>query len=403
MAKRQDKDNSILSQIQQSLMDDSDFLRALVEKSLQKILDTEFENFIQASPYERTEDRRGYRNGSYPRYLKTRVGKIELRVLRDREGNFSTELFSRYQRNEKAFVLSMIEMYLQGVSTRKVSSIVEQLCGSSISKSMVSELSKQLDNQINTWRNRPLTKNYPYLIVDARYEDIRESGVVSSQAVLIVIGISAEGKREILSVEIGDSESEQTWRGVFKRLRSRGLRGVLYAVSDDNKGLVKALKTEFQGVSWQRCQVHFMRNFLGKISKKKDKSYILKLKDVFNAPDIQSARSRKNDLVKELSAYKPKVSKWLDDEIEYCFTVYGLPEDHRRKMRSTNMIERLNQEILRRSRVVRIFPNRESCLRLIGAICMEQSEAWQVGYRYLDMSMLKVTEGGEEAAMAQAV
>ena len=396
------KDMGIVKEIQKVLLDDADFLRVLVQENLQQILKSEFEGFIQAYPYERSEDRQGYRNGSYSRRIKTRVGTIELEVIRDREGNFSTELFRRYQRNEQAFVLSMIEMYIQGVSTRKVRKVVETLCGTEVSKSLVSSLAKGLDENITRWRKRKLQKQYPYLVVDARYEDIRKEGVVMSQAVLIVVGISESGHREILSVDIGNSENEHEWSGVFQRLKSRGLSGVQYVVSDNHQGLVNALKREFQGAGWQRCQVHFMRNFMSKFSRKNSKEYVLKLKDIFSAPDIEQARERKENLVKELEGIKPQIAEWLDMDIESCYTVYSLPSEHRKRMRSTNMVERFNQELLRRSRVIRIFPNADSCIRLFGTMCMEQSEQWQTGQIYLNMDLLnnQTQQGWSELARA---
>jgi putative transposase len=402
MANVKTKDMGLVKEIQKVLLDDSDFLRVLVQENLQKIITAEFENNIQAAAYERTDARQGYRNGSYSRKIKTRVGSIELDVIRDREGIFSTELFRRYQRSEKAFVLSLIEMYIQGVSTRRVKNITETLCGTSISKSTVSNLVKEIDTNISRWRNRELAQNYPYLVVDARYEDIRNEGIVMSQAVLVVVGISASGHREILSVDIGNSENEQEWSGVFQRLKSRGLTGVQYVVSDDHQGLVNALKREFQGAGWQRCQVHFMRNFMSKFSRKDTKEYILKLKDIFAAPDIEQARERKGKLVKELEPLKPKIADWLDVDIESCFTVYSLPSEHRKRMRSTNMIERFNQELLRRSRVIRIFPNSDSCMRLFGAMCMEKSEQWQTGCKYLDMGLVQnqMQEGWSKLARA---
>ena len=402
MANVKTKAMGLVKEIQKVLLNDADFLRVLVQENLQKILIAEFEDKIQAAPYERTEARLGYRNGSYSRKIKTRVGTIELDVIRDRDGIFSTELFKRYQRSEQAFVLSMVEMYIQGVSTRRVKKITETLCGTSISKSTVSSLAQGIDENISKWRNRALTEEYPYLVVDARYEDIRKEGVVMSQAVLIVVGISVSGKREILSVDIGNSENEQEWSDVFGRLKSRGLKGVKYVVSDNNQGLVKAVKQKFQGASWQRCQVHFMRNFISKLSRKDTKEYVLKLKDIFAAPEIEQARERKEKLVKELESIKPKIADWLDADIESCFTVYSLPSEHRKRMRSTNMIERFNQELRRRSRVIRIFPNDESCLRLFGTMCMEKSEQWQTGRRYLDMNLLKnqAQEGWPKFAQA---
>ncbi len=403
MANVKAKGIGLVKEMQKVLLDDADFLRVLVQENLQKIIKTEFENNIQAIPYERTDSRKGYRNGSYSRKINTRVGTLELDVIRDRDGIFSTELFRRYQRNEQAFVLSMIEMYIQGVSTRKVKKVVEKLCGTTISKSTVSSLAKGIDENISRWRNRKLTEEYPYLVVDARYEDIRKEGVVMSQAVLIVVGISASGKREILSLDIGNSENQQEWSEVFQRLKSRGLSGIQFVVSDDHQGLVNSVKQKFQCASWQRCQVHFMRNFMSKFSRKDTKEYVLKLKDIFVAPDIEKARERKERFVKELESTKPKIAEWLDMDIESCFTVYSLPSEHRKRMRSTNMIERFNQELLRRSRVIRIFPNDESCLRLFATMCMEQSEQWQTGRTYLDMNLLNNRTQEEWSKLAKAV
>ena len=392
MAKQSQEDSRIVKQIQQVLLDDTDFLKTLVGEVLQKTIEKEFTDHIQAEHYERSANRKGYRNGSYPRTINTRVGPIELNIYRDRDGQFQTELFRRYQRSEQALILSMVDMYINGVSTRKVKKVVENLCGVNISKSFVSSMSKELDVTIQKWRNRPLNRNYPYLIVDARYEDIRCEGVVQSKAVLIVVGISETGHREILSVEIGDSEQAREWERVFRQLKERGLSGVRYMVSDDHSGLVKALRHQFQGVGWQRCQVHFIRNFMSKLSRKQTAKYISKLKDIFSAPQIELARERKENLVMELEVEKPEVAQWLDENIEYCFSVYSLPEAHRRRMKSTNMLERFNQELLRRSRVIRLFPNIDSCLRLFGSLCMEQSEQWQTGVKYLDMVLLNELE-----------
>ncbi len=402
MAKRTQPRVLGVKEIQEVLLDDRDFLKSLVSEVLQKTIETEFSNHIQADHYERTESRQGYRNGSYTRSIKTRVGTIELNICRDREGQFRTELFRRYQRSEKAFILSMVDMYINGVSTRKVKKVVESLCGTSVSKSLVSSLSKELDETVEKWRNRPLVNTYPYLVVDARYEDIRYEGMVQSKAVLIVVGISESGHREILSVDVGDSENELEWERVFKSLKERGLKDVQYVVSDDHSGLVKALKRQFQGTGWQRCQVHFIRNFMSKLSRKQVKKYICRLKDIFSAPEIELARERKDMLVRELEVEKPEVAEWLDDNIKYCFTVYKLPLELRRRMKSTNMLERFNQELLRRSRVIRIFPNVSSCLRLFGCMCMEQSEEWQTGVKYLDMELLKETKKEQRQELAKA-
>ena len=381
----QQKDNSLVKEFQKVLLDDKDFLKNLLSESLQSILQDEFNRFIKADHYERNPDRQSYRNGSYTRSIKTRVGPIELEVCRDRDGLFQTELFRRYQRSEQALVLSMTEMYLNGVSTRKVGNIVEELCGHSISRSHVSQLAAELDNKLSIWRKRKLNKVYPYLVIDARYERIRTVEGIVSKAVMIVIGISEDGHREILSIDIGDSENETDWGHIFKTLKDRGLSGVQYVVSDDHKGLVKALQRNFQRTLWQRCQVHFMRNFITKISRRKAKLYIPLLKDIFAAANKEDAIIRKNSLLDKLENEKPEVARWIDEEIESCFSVYNLPESHHRRMRSTNMIERLNQELKRRSRVIRIFPNDASCLRVLGTMCMEQSEIWESGKIYLTM------------------
>lgn len=379
------KDNAISQQVQTVLLNDHDFVKTVVQQCLQEMLQSEFDNFIKAGPYERSSSRRGVRNGSYYRTFKTRVGSLDLCVCRDREGQFQTELFGRYQRSEQAFLLSMLEMYLQGVSTRKVSKIVETLCGLSVSKSQVSELTKRLDKHIQTWRNRSLTDDaYPYLIIDARYEKIRTSQGVISHAVMIVIGISASGHRSILSVELGDSENESTWSEVFKKLKTRGIRGIKYVVSDDHGGLVRALRRHFQGVVWQRCQVHFIRNFVCKLNRRQLKVYLPLLKDIFAASSHQEALRRKQHLVAQLEKTHSELSVWLDENIDSCLNVNHLPLEHRRKMKSTNMLERLNEELRRRSRVIRIFPNKDSCVRMIAALCQETSETWETGKRYLN-------------------
>lgn len=383
------EDTSLVKEIQKVLLDDTDFLQKILGENLQKILHDEFNRYIGAGPYERTKERRGYRNGSYTRYLTTRVGRIELKVCRDREGLFQSELFRRYQRSEQALMLSMIEMYVQGVSTRKVTHIVQELCGVEISKSQVSALAGDLDKGLNHWRHRRIEKLYPYLVVDARYEKVRTSAGVVSRAVMIVVGISEDGYREILSIQLGDSENEVDWGNLFHDLKDRGLLGVRYVVSDEHGGLVNALNRHFQGVLWQRCEVHFIRNFISKLGRKESRKYVAQLQDIFAAPNVEEARSRKHHLVEDLLRVKSDIAQWVDEEIESCFSVYSLPESHWKRMRSTNMLERLMQELRRRSRVIRIFPNNDSCVRMMGTLCMEQSEEWETGTIYLNMDPLK--------------
>ena len=386
MAQSQDTDK--LSGYQSILLDDPDFLQDIVTTVLQQTLDDRFTQHIGASIHERTDGRKGYRNGSYSRTVKTRVGRIQLSVPRDRNGTFQSDLFARYQRNEKALVLSLMEMTLEGVSTRKVSKVTEVLCGTSFSKSLVSSLSADLDSQLDNWRNRSLDEAYPYLFVDALYEKVRHNGRVVSMAVMIVVGVSETGHRSILAVDVAHSENEADWGSLFSHLTARGLRGVQLVVSDNHKGLRKAIDRHFQGSSWQRCQVHFMRNLLTRL-RKRDRVWVMSaLKDVFNAPDRDQAWFRLRYLADQLRDDYPDLSDWLEEDGQDVLAVFDFPADHRRRLRTTNSVERLNEEIRRRTRVIRIFPNRDSCLRMASALCQEHDDDWTTGKCYLDMSLL---------------
>ncbi len=280
-------------------------------------------------------------------------------------------------------MLGVVQMYLQGVSTRKIKKITEDLCGLDISRTQVSNLTKGLDEDLNKWRERDLCeKSYPYLMVDARYEKVRINGQVLSQGVFLVVGIRDDGYREILGTWVCESENEASWSDAFKDLKSRGLNGVRYVVSDDHAGLRKAIDRQFQGCMWQRCSVHFVRNILNQVSCR-DRGFIMqRIKQITEAPDADAARKRINEVVEELEERYPKVCRLLEDHGEEILNVYQLPQSHRRKLRSTNMLERYNQELKRRTRVIRIFPNRESCLRLVTALALETSEDW-MGRRYL--------------------
>jgi transposase-like protein len=383
------KDKRFGEKAQASLLDDEDFLPKVLESYLQRFLERELAAFLGAERYARTEARRGYRNGYKPRTLKTRVGRIELLVPQDRDGQFRTELFGRYQRNEKALVLALQESYIQGVSTRRVKKITEQLCGTGFSKSLVSQLCQELDVDIEAWRNRGLTKRYPYLIIDARYEYIRDNGKVASKAVLIVKGISDSGHREILAVDVANTESEATWAELFRKLKERGVQGVLLVTSDEHKGLVAALRRHFQGAAWQRCQTHFQRNVRDLVPRSQQGAVADGLREVFNAPNLDKARSRLDELIESCRESYPKLADKLDEDIEQTLTCFQFPNAHRKKLRTTNGLERFNEEIARRSKVVRVFPNDKACIRLTAALAMEQSEEWLTGRRYLDMSLLE--------------
>jgi transposase-like protein len=361
-----------------------DFLRDLVQRTVQQVLEAEMTGFIGAESYQRNDVRRGWRNGYKPRTLKTRVGERELMVPKDRDGQFQTELFDRYQRSEKALVLALLQMYVEGVSTRKVSAITEALCGLEVSKSQVSALSQKLDAEVAEWRSRPLTEAYPYLVIDARYEKVRRGGQVVSQGVLVVIGISAAGYREVLGCWVAESESEASWGAVFSELKQRGLHGVGYVVSDDHAGMVKAIERHFQGAVWQRCQVHFVRNALSLCGRQQRPLVLRLMKIVTEAATREAARAALAQAVAELEKKAPKVARLLEEHGEEILGVYALPEAHHKRMRTTNMVERQNQELKRRTRVVRVFPHEQSCLRLIAALLMEIHQEW-MGRIYLRM------------------
>lgn len=376
--------------VQAALLDDPAFLRELVERTLQAILEEELTAHLGAERYERTDGRRGYRNGSKPRTLTTRVGTLELQVPQDRDGTFSTDLFSRYQRTEQALVLSLMEMYVQGVSTRKVAQITEALCGTRFSKSQVSALAGRLDTELAAWRERPLTApSYPYVWVDARYEHVRVDGRVISQGVLLVSGLRGDdGKREILGVAVEDTESEATYQTLFRSLKARGLAGVRLVISDDHAGLRAAICRHFQGASWQRCQVHFTRNLCGQVAASKRAELAAGLRAVFAATTLAEARTRAAALAEGWRASHARLAEQLAEELEDCLACLAFPAEHQARIRTTNGMERLSQELKRRTRVVRIFPNRDACLRLVTALAMEQSDEWVSGRRYLDVGLL---------------
>jgi len=360
--------------------------RMMLEWMVQQVLEHEMSEHIGAKPYERTDERLGYRNGYRERVFTTRLGDLELLVPLDRGGTFSTTLFERCQRSEKALYLSLMEMYVQGVSTRKVKDITEKLCGREFSSQMVSKLTKGLDEKVGDWRSRELGA-YPYLIVDATYQKVRRGGRVVSQGVLIVLGIDTKGMREILEVRVADTENETTWSDLFRDLKRRGLSDVQLVTSDDHEGIKAAAKRFFQGASWQRCQCHFTKNVVALATKGQKEELKADLRAIFNSDDIEALAYHLEETIHKWSELKPEVAEKLDDEIPDCLAVFCFPKAHRTRMRTTNTLERFNEEIRRRTRVLRIFPDERSCLRLIATLSMEQSEDWD--RRYLDMSLLE--------------
>jgi putative transposase len=304
--------------------------------------------------------------------------------------------------------LALMEMYLEGVSTRKVREITEELCGTSFSKSLVSSLAGSLDQELQAWRERQLeAASYPYLFVDARYEKVRADERVVNQGVLIVSGVRDDGFREILAVEVADTESEATYQELFRSLKRRGLSGVELVVSDDHEGLKSAISRHFQGASHQRCQVHYSRNLLGMVRAARRKELASDLRAIFAAPAREQALQIASSVAEKWRKRKgnEKVAEHIEEHIEECLACLAFPESHRRRIRTTNNLERLNQEIKRRTRVVRIFPNPEGCVRLVSALAVEQSEEWLTGRRYLDMSELEeqrhVKRESEEAMVIE--
>jgi putative transposase len=371
------------------LTGDPDYLRTMVEAIVQATLEAEMTAALGAEKSERTEARLGYRSGYYGRSLITRVGTLELRVPQDRQGRFSTELFERYQRAEKALVTSLIEMYVQGVSTRKVKAVTEELCGHEFSASAISGIVKKLDASLKAFCERRLTEPFPYLILDARYERVREGGVIESQAVLIAVAVDWEGRRQILAVNLANRESPSSWKDFLLSLKNRGLHGVEFVVSDDHAGLRKAIPQVLPEAAWQRCYVHFLRNALDHLPRKANDDCLKELRWMYDRRELSEVR---RDLAQWLAKWQNKYERlcaWVEDNIEETLTYYRLPLAHHKHMKSTNMLERLNQEIKRRTHVVRIFPNAESCLRLIRALAVETHENWLEATRYLNMEHLR--------------
>ena len=372
-----------------ALLQGDETIRGLLQSAVQGVLEAEMEEALGAGWGERTAERRGYRSGYYRRRLVTRVGTLELRVPQDREGLFSTEVFGRYQRSEKALLLALAEMYVQGVSTRKVRAVTEELCGHAFSASAVSAVTKTLDEELARFASRPLEEDYPYLILDARYERVREAGVIRPRAVLIAIGIDWEGRRQVLGVELANRGSASSWKEFLVTLKTRGLRGVHVAVTDDHEGLKRAIAEVLPTALWQRCYVHFLRNALDYLPRTADPSCLQELRWLYDRHDATEARQDLAQWLERWQVRYPKLCAWAETNIEETFTFYRLPRAHHKHLKSTNLLERLNQEIKRRTHVVRIFTDEACCLRLIRALAVEIHEEWIDANRYLSMEPLR--------------
>jgi putative transposase len=398
MTKREGKAEAI--DVKALLEADEDFVRSAVEVLVQAALEAEMSEAIGAAKGERSATRLAYRSGYYGRSLVTRVGTLELRVPQDRAGRFSTELFERYQRSEKALVGTLAEMYVQGVSTRKVKAVTEALCGHSFSASSISQINKTLDEGLRAFAERRLDEAFPYLVLDARYEKVREAGVIVSQAVLVAVAVDGDGRRQIVGVELANRESRSSWRDFLMALKARGLAGVEFVVSDDHPGLRQAIREVLPEAAWQRCYVHFLRNALDYVPRKVDDDCLNELRWFYDRRELAEVRRDLAAWLAKWQAKYPKLCLWVEDNIEETLTYHRLPLPHHKHMKSTNMLERLNQELKRRTHVVRIFPNAASCLRLVRALAVEMHENWLEATRYLNMEHLKEHKKEQLRALA---
>jgi len=355
-----------------------EMMRVLINNAMQ----VERSKYMQAGDYERTEDRKGHANGYKPKTVRTRMGEITFAVPQVREGGFYPSALEKGLRSERALVITLAEMYVQGVSTRRVKDITERLCGIKISAMQVSRATAQLDEILQEWRERPLGE-ITYLYVDARYEKVREAGQVRDAAVLVASGITPEGERQVLGVSVSLSEHEAHWKAFLKSLKDRGMNGVKLVTSDDHAGLGAARRAVLGSVPWQRCQFHLQQNAGAYVPKQAMRMEVAAdIRSMFNAPDRKIAEELLQAAIQKYSVSAPRLSAWLEDNLSEGFTVFDLPLEHRRSIRTTNSLERVNKEIRRRTRVVGVFPNETSCLRLVSALLMEISEEWQIGKHY---------------------
>jgi transposase-like protein len=360
-----------------------------VQILLNETMKVERARYLGANPYERTSERSDYANGFKDKTLNTRVGVIKVDVPQVRSCDFYPSALEKGQRSDQAIGLAVAEMYVQGVSTRKVKAITEQLCGLEISSTEVSRICKKMDGPLSNWRNRKLGK-YAYLVVDALYEKVRHNGNVISLAVLIAYGTNAQGKREVLGVSVSLSEAEVHWRTFFESLLERGLHGVELITSDAHSGLKAALQTVFPTVPWQRCQFHLQQNASSYVVKKANKEAVAEdIRNIFNAPNETEAKRLLGLAATKYASTESKLSTWMEENVPQSFAVFKRPKAHQKKLRTSNMAERVNKEIRRRTKVVGIFPNEASCLRLISSILCERHEYWIEEKIYLNMEILK--------------
>ena len=358
-------------------------LAEIVSIVVNHAMELERSRHLRADPYERTEERTGYANGYKNKTLNTRIGKLNLQVPQVRDSSFYPSALDRGMRSERALKLAVAEMYVQGVSTRNVKKITEELCGFEVSSTEVSRAAKLLDEELEQWRNRPLGA-CDYLYLDARYEKVRRNKTVSDSAVLVAYGVDTNGKRSILGISVSMSEHEVHWRDFLSSLLERGLHGVKLVISDAHAGLKAAKQAMIPTVPWQRCQFHLQQNAQSYAPKRSMKKEIASdIRSVFNAPDGEEAKRLLQKIIKKYEKSAPELSKWMETSVPESLTVMTFPEDHRKRLRTSNIAERVNRELKRRTKTVGIFSNVESCLRLVTALAAEMDEEWQVASRYM--------------------
>jgi len=355
-----------------------EIFRALLNTAMQ----VERTKYIQAEEYQRSEKRKGHANGYKPKTVKTRIGEITFDIPQVREGGFYPSALEKGLRSERALTMTLAEMYVQGVSTRRVKAVTEQLCGTEISAMQVSRATAQLDAVLQEWRERSLGETR-YLFLDARYEKVREAGHIRDAAVLVASGINPQGQRQILGVSVSLSEQEAHWKDFLHSLKERGLTGVDLIISDDHAGLGAARRAVFGSIPWQRCQFHLQQNAGAYVPRQAMRAEVAAdLRGVFNAPDRETAELWLTSAVQKYAKTAPRLSAWMEENIPEGLTVFAFPVEHRRFVRTTNSLERVNKEIRRRTRVVGVFPNDSACLRLVSAVLMEIGEDWQIGKKY---------------------
>ena len=361
-----------------------DILPELIRIVVNAAMQAERQQYLKAAPYQRTPERETYANGYKPKTVQTRVGNITFSVPQVRDGDFYPEALEKGLRSERVLTLTLAEMYVQGVSTRKVKAITEQLCGISVSSTQVSNAASLLDSELEKWRERPLGE-YPYLYLDAYYEQVREDGQVRHLAVLVAVGVNRAGKRDILGVSVSLSEHEVHWRAFLEQLKTRGLGGIRMIISDDHAGLKAARLAVFGSIPWQRCQFHLQQNAQAYVPRKEMLAEVAEdIRTIFQAPDRATADAYLAKAVQKYEKSASRLAEWMANNIPEGLTVFAFPVAHRKLIRTTNGVERLHREVRRRARVDSIFPNQASCLRLVSAVLNEISEEWLTGRTYLN-------------------